>query len=483
MPDDEVLPNLEAATDPPRKLPNMNEFSPGVLGTNNIKKFISSLTPSEGDKPRMISEISSRYPRIAATPGTQRANRANNVLIGMSQCGLLEKEGDNVTAKFTRLAHEIIQSGDDLTANKIFSRHLLENAFGLELLDALGMLRARGEDVTLQAIREELRARGFEVTENEGNASKIRQWLEGSGIINENWEVDEGKLREIIGATTSTLAQWHGLSRGKRVFLELLKGQDQAEPNEWFAVRHIKKLSEDIYGRSIFPEGRLRAEVIDPLAAESWLESRGIGKGRGGDSGDVRALPQLRDVTIKLSVDVSAGIPLDLRDKLAVPLEKIFKDLDFPDTHVKGLALELLALRLCRDVGLSPVCFRERSVKTQGAEVDLVANGVHLIYSRWLLQCKNTAQVHVSDIAKEVGMAVVLKAHVIMLVTTGKFGRAVRTYADGLAATSVLQAVLVDGELLKKYRSNGASSVIDWLHANARHVLTLKEPQLFDVEE
>ena len=49
-------------------------------------------------------------------------------------------------------------------------------------------------------------------------------------------------------------------------------------------------------------------------------------------------------------------------------------------------------------------------------------------------------------------MAVVLKAQVIVLVTTGRFTRAVRTFANGLASSSAQQAILVDRDLLKKYR-------------------------------
>jgi hypothetical protein len=140
-------------------------------------------------------------------------------------------------------------------------------------------------------------------------------------------------------------------------------------------------------------------------------------------------------------------------------------------------------LRFTRDIGLFPVGFRERSAKTHGAEVDLIANGVHLHYSRWLVQCKNTASVDVHDVAKEVGMAVVLKANVIALVTTGRFTRALRTFCDGVAESSALQVALIDGDVLKKYRSLGGQALVDWLRASAYRVLTLKDPQVLDIEE
>lgn len=80
-------------------------------------------------------------------------------------------------------------------------------------------------------------------------------------------------------------------------------------------------------------------------------------------------------------------------------------------------------------------------------------------------------------------MAVVLKAHVISLVTTGRFTRAVRTFADSLAGSSAHQVILIDADLLKKYRETGGQAVIDWLRTNAYRVLTLKEPQVRELEE
>lgn len=212
------------------------------------------------------------------------------------------------------------------------------------------------------------------------------------------------------------------------------------------------------------------------------LNVQGTGDGRGGDSGQACVCDALRNLNVELPAEGMSGIPSDLRDKLSTPLNDIFHDLEHSSTHTRGLALELLALRLVRDIGLFPVCFRERTSKTQEAEVDLIAQGVHLHYSRWLVQCKNTASVEVSDIAKEVGMAVVLKAQVILMVTTGTFRRTVQIYANGLATSSNLQAILVDGELLEKYRSSGAAAVIDALQKAAYHVLALKAPQVRDEE-
>ena len=41
-----------------------------------------------------------------------------------------------------------------------------------------------------------------------------------------------------------------------------------------------------------------------------------------------------------------------------------------------------------------------------------------LQFARWLIQCKNTKRVSVAALAKEIGLATLRRAHVVVLVTT-----------------------------------------------------------------
>lgn len=475
----------QAAIVEPPKLPNMNEFSPGVLG-GDVQDVLSRIASANGDKAVAIATIGNQYPKISATKSPkQRETRAGNVLIGMSQCGLLEKHGRSVTAILSTVAREIKEARSAEEAANIFAKHLIEKHHGAELFDVVAMLRARGEPVSLENIRDELESRGFKITENEGNPSKIRMWLEVSGVVDDKWNIDDKRLLIITGATASVLSTWQGLPRDQRIFLEVLKEVAAGSPTDWYPVRKIKGIAESKHGARAFPTGRLRDKVIEPLRTTGWLETRGTGSGRGGDSGDVQALPQLTNIAIKLPLNDVARIPADLRKKLATPLDTIFANLESGNTGVKGEALELLALNILRDTGLVSVGFRLRSAKTQGAEVDLLAEGTNLLFSRWLVQCKNTPgkTLEVEQIAKEAGLALVLQAHVIMLVTTGRIGRAVQAFADGLARTSSLQAVLIDGEMLKAYRSTKGAGLIEVLNANARRLLQIKSPQRTQVSE
>lgn len=177
---------------------------------------------------------------------------------------------------------------------------------------------------------------------------------------------------------------------------------------------------------------------------------------------------------------VGHGIPADLRAKLNTPIDDIYRDLDSEDKGIKGIALELLAIRIAADLNLTPTGLRVRGRETGGAEVDITAEAVHLHYSRWLFQCKNTpaSRVPLSDLAKEVGMCVLLKAHVIVMITTGWFSAELRFYAESLAATTLHQVVLVDKDVLRKYKVRGGATLLDHFQRTAAETMLLKRPQL-----
>jgi hypothetical protein len=206
--------------------------------------------------------------------------------------------------------------------------------------------------------------------------------------------------------------------------------------------------------------------------------------GRGGKGGEIAATDKLLEVDFELLLGFRPGdLPADLRAAMTTPLQTIYQDLRSGDTYVKGLALELLTVNLASDLGLSPLRLRIRGVRTGGAEVDLVAEGAHLHFSRWLFQCKNTGLVGVDVLAKEVGMATLLQAQVIVIATTGAFSGTVVSYAERLSETTPFQVVLVDRHLLDAYKEGGALAVRDHFHQEAVTAMRLKRPQVLETLE
>src|SRR4029078_1527278 len=102
-----------------------------------------------------------------------------------------------------------------------------------------------------------------------------------------------------------------------------------------------------------------------------------------------------------------------------------------------------------------------------------------LIYSRWQVQCKNTARVALDDVAKEVGLTHFIKSTVIVIVTTGEVGGEARRYANRIMADSNLAIVMIDRADLEAINAN-ATYIVDTFRREAEHAMALKKIELGD---
>jgi hypothetical protein len=230
-----------------------------------------------------------------------------------------------------------------------------------------------------------------------------------------------------------------------------------------------------------FDEGQLKRNLYQPLSRLGWIEHQVKVAGRTSKGGFVAATKKLMDADLDfLAKHAKDDLPADLQSQLGTPLDAIYGDLQSHDKHAKGIALELLTLNLAVDLNLVPVKLRVRGVKTQGNEVDLLAEGAHLHFSRWLFQCKNTAAVALSVLTREIGIATLLNANVIVIVTTGRFADTVKKAALSVTETTQFQVVLIGKPELDTYRVRGAAALTEVFREGAIAALQLKRPQVLD---
>ncbi len=78
-------------------------------------------------------------------------------------------------------------------------------------------------------------------------------------------------------------------------------------------------------------------------------------------------------------------------------------------------------------------------------------------------------------------MATLLRAHVVVIVTTGSFATTVRAFARQAAESTAVQVVLIDAKTLKRYRDSGVGGLRQELHHFAREALVRKRKQLGEV--
>ncbi|GAA4784953.1 restriction endonuclease [Microbacterium gilvum] len=475
---------MSELTDAP-KLPALIEFNPETLGGADSLFELLNLLAAGLDRASLIESIRARwFDEAASSLASEPSNRiamqkklAGNVISGMRQAGLVTTSTSAPTR--SALGDEVARIDEEEgreSALKAFAAHLLRERYGIELLEAARFVRRRDGVVSKRTVVEQLRSFGFDIANNNVNYSRLRDWLAAAGVVDSSWNIDETRFEELAGVSAEGIAGWSALSQLQRQVLTTLRVRAESDQTP-IAARDLVALFR-LRGLT-FDEGQLRRDVYDPLANAGWIVLEGTGGGR------ARLVARIVPTEKTLALDVEkienlqfGPLPADLREQLATPLANIFRDLPSSDTHTKGIALELLALRLVAECGLFPVELRARGIATGGAEVDLVAEGAHLHFSRWLFQCKNTGSpVRLEVLAKEVGMATLLRAQVVVIVSTGGFARSVLDYARQAAANTAIQIVLLDQSTLTAYQNGGSSALRQELHGQALQALTLKQPQ------
>lgn len=440
--------------------------------------ILDKIVELSGDKQSVAHWI--RYKWIPPTPSGQEDNRAQNVIRGMVAYGLIDSMDDPLTVSDAGL--KVRDASHPVGA---FATHLLKNCHGLELVHFAQDVRARDGLATNDSVLKELRARQYQTSTGTTDHTKMRQWLEAAGVVafdrKDGWVIDASRLQAFVGVESGDVALWHALSEAQQSAITILRKRELGNPGP-IPVKELLNLLRQ-YGVE-FNEKQVAAQITRPLEQAGLLEhSVDKAGGQGSKSGNVTLTQKARDLRVELIVGLDLGVvPADLQAKLHRATTEILDDLGSADTGVKGVALELLALRMCADLGLIPADFRLRSAQTGGGEVDLVAEGAHLHFSRWLVQCKNqTAPVNLGVLAKELGMATLLRAQVVVIVTTGKFAASVSSYARQAAETTAIQIILLDDKSLANYRTKGASGLRTELNHSAEEALTRKRPQLDEV--
>jgi site-specific DNA-methyltransferase (cytosine-N4-specific) len=303
----------------------------------------------------------------------------------------------------------------------------------------------------------------------------MRLWLEKAGIfVGARWQIDDIRLQEVLGTDPAMYRELSKLTTEQRAFLRALANTGVAGPQP---ANEIVKLAAATYGVR-FPEKSLPKLVLNSLVSAGYITATKTTEGRG-------AKPFMVAPTDKAVTDLIEPLFDQLKDRtdsklielLRKPLAEIRTELGSGDINVKGLALEALAFKLMRLVDMDYMATRLRASATGGAEVDLVFQSARLVYSRWQVQCKNTARVSLDDIAKEVGLTAFIKSNVIIIVTTGTIGGEARRYAIKIMRDSNLAVVMIDGADLDRIAVN-TSHVVDVFNREARMAMDLKKLDL-----
>lgn len=451
-------------------LPFGSEFSPSQA---DLPKLLEMATEHGGNWKAFEDAVRLEYfEDRAKTNDYNRRKLANNTKLGMQAYGIIDKE-----ARLTALGKELYALRAD--KDRLYSclaRHILLNLHGTTLVQCIQDMHSSGDSVDLLNLRTWLEDRGIHFPRGGKHPSIMRLWLEKAGVFQRGWIVDDAKLNEIRGVSSGEVEVLSAFTAEQRAFLRTLMNLGGLGT---YASNEIEKLATATYGQK-FDEKNLPKTVLYPLEKAGYISlARGTKeKGRGAKPFLVSVTPKLVSELIEpLLSQLEKQTAVEVRPLLRKSLSEVIASLKAGDKRARGLALEALAFKLMRLIDLTYVATRLRGTATGGAEVDVIFESSRLVFSRWQVQCKNTAAISLDDVAKEVGLTHALKSNVIVAVTTGQIGREARRYANKVMTDSNLCIVMIDSSDISKIVGN-PTTIVDVFNREARHAMKIKELDL-----
>ena len=446
-------------------LPFGSEFSPSQIDLPTVLGFAHR---HGGDWKAFEAAVKAIYFAANPTSDYNRAKLANNCKLGMIAYGIINRDAS--LTDFGKRLHANRTDPASLYAE--LARHILLNLRGMTLVQCVQDIQAAGESMDLIKLREWLEQRGIHFPRGGKHPSMMRLWLEKAGVFTSGWNVSPTRLKELAGAGTEELEALATLGPEQRAFLKTLANMAGRDP---FASNDVEKLTTATYGVH-FNEKALPKQVLYPLEKAGFVTlERGTKQpGRGAKPFLVRPTTRLqKEVLAPLLEQLEKQTAPDVRPLLRKSMQDILASLTARDKHTRGLALEALAFKLMRLLDMDYVATRLRGAATGGAEVDLIFQSARLVFSRWQIQCKNTARVTLEDVAKEVGLTHMLKSNVIIVVSTGEIGPAAKGYTNKVMGDSNLSIVLINRGDLKTIEANPAA-IVDVFNREAAHAMKLK---------
>jgi hypothetical protein len=456
-----------------KRLPSFNDFSPGLFP--DIRRPLIAIRGANGDRARIIEKISS----LKEWPVSNK--RAKNVIITLQFVGVLDKDA-NVLTEF---GESIASAPSPVEGACRFCKRVLEKMNGLRLVEAIQGLNKRNVPVSKASLKTELVRLGITgLSTATTDHLTLANWLVACGVLSrtgKTYAINDASLKSLVGITSEEASALDELDPPQRLFALVLRRIVVTESEQWIPAKRIITECLRDYPQ-LFDEDQMRKKVIEPLQHGGWISTTGLSAGQGAKSGQVRAEKRLKDIPLEYIIPNFDGVvPSDLRARIDTPLSRINNLLESEAKHDRGLGLELLALRIILDLSLTPSGFRKRAKSTGYAELDVIAEGKNLLFSRWTFQCKcvqRTSNVDAEDVAREVGIAIHAKAHVVVMVSTGGFTSAARDFAREITSSTHLQFLFLDGSIVREYLAGGVAKLIEHVLQNAANVMRQKQEQL-----
>jgi hypothetical protein len=298
-------------------------------------------------------------------------------------------------------------------------------------------------------------------------------------ILKDKYEVDENRYAELAGSSIKTIEALKGLDPAQISFLRAMVALGI---KDWTPHNLVVEHALTLYAGEVFYNWKdLDRMILTPLGKLGFIEIRKAPKSREGARGGKAAEIRPTDKFFKeiaepiLATMYKAAGFATVREIASVSFEDIIKRVkQGADLDDRARALEILAVKICQLLDLDFMGMRETDENlVAGGEVDAFMQSARLVYSRWQIQCKASDRITYEAIAKEVGVAEVSLATVILIVSTGKMTDGAETYRQRIVGKTPMNIAVIDGESLEQIAKNPAA-IGSILRAQAEDAMQIK---------
>jgi DNA modification methylase len=427
------------------RVPYTQQFAPEQTP---LRKLLPILRQYKGNRTALKKAVASAFFKDSPE------NVAGNTLISLGVYGVLDKEcgltdfGKRLTDIDSKAAHELI------------AKKILFELNGLPLVETLREMKNGGLKFSLVEITEELRKRGFKVSDNSSDLSGVLNWLREAGVL-KDYAVDEERYSELLGASTKIIEALKGLDAQ----VGFLRAMVALGISDWTPHNEVASHAESLYAGEVFYSWKdLDRMILKPLAKLGFIEiqkkPKSVAGARGGKAAEIRPTERFHEEIsepILLPIYKAAGFST-VREIASISFGDVLKRLhQKADMDDRARALEILAIKICQLLDLDFMGMRETDENVvAGGEVDAFMHSARLVYSRWQIQCKASDRITYEAIAKEVGVAEVSLATVILIVSTGKMTDGAETYRQKIVSKTPMNIAIIDGESLQQIAKSPA---------------------------
>ncbi|MEH1812635.1 MAG: hypothetical protein V7K26_29245 [Nostoc sp.] len=321
-----------------------HQFEPAKFSLVEILELCKECQPNRDILEANIAQLyfSQHSKRASSRLASENISKlAMNCFLSLRAYQLIEDLEQPRQYKITSLGEEILSKSNNTSfVNRRFAAHILNNLSGMALLKAIDAINSRGEEPQLESIAYELQERRYAISPNAIYTSTMRSWLSLAGVFEREYEINWDVVSEILGINKDFIDELYTLTPGQKHFLLSLLNLDV---KELIPANKVAQHTRSIYKLKLTTKNLVK-DVIEPLATLGLIETEKTTGGRGAKPNKVRLTSKAQSELLAPLLKSIANETRLSEIELNRTFDDVVNELNHPDKHIKGKALELLAV-------------------------------------------------------------------------------------------------------------------------------------------